>query len=245
VQATFTFHGNLTFFNNQSPLLHTAKNPASIKDMVESLGVPHPEIECLVVNGQSIDFDYLMQDGDQVDVYPMKHPLPVDNPIALHPPIPSEIKFILDTHLGRLASFLRMLGFDTLYRNDYPDDELARVSHDEKRILLTRDIGLLKRSLVVYGYFVRHTEPRQRVIEIAQRFDLIHHIQPFKYCMKCNGLLHSVKKEAVADQLQTNTLEYFDEFHQCADCQQIYWRGSHYEKMQDFMQEVESLAQDR
>lgn len=243
-QATFTFHDDLNFFlarkhRNQS-IPHRFDWKASIKDMIESLNVPHPEIDLLLVNGQSVDFEHIVQDGDEIDVYPMPYfqTHPLSDKQRLIPAYEGRARFILDTHLGRLASYLRLMGFDTLYRNDYPDDELAEVSNRENRILLTRDIGLLKRSLVIYGYYVRNTNPRQRLHEIVQRYQLAEHIQPFSFCMKCNGRLHEVDKKGVITLIGENTASHYEEFHQCDRCEQVYWKGSHYTKMARLIDEV-------
>jgi len=240
--ATFRFHDSLKFFlprkQKNQPITHTFDWKASIKDMVESMGVPHPEVELLVVNGTSVGWDYIVQPDDEIDIHPQFDAISLTDKTPLFPVYSGKPRFILDTHLGRLAAYLRMMGFDTLYRNDYPDDELAQVSHDENRILLTRDVGLLKRSLVIYGYFVRHTKPRQRILEIAQRYNLAEFAEPFKYCMKCNGNLYQVEKQVIQHQLPGNTTDYYDIFHQCEDCERIFWKGSHYRKMADIVQDV-------
>ncbi len=242
--ATFTIYDDLNFFlsrkQKNKPITHQWDWKASIKDMIESLGVPHPEIDLLLVNDVSVDFDYIMQDGDDVHVYPMPYyqTHPHDNKIQLIPEINDRSRFILDTHLGRLASYLRMMGFDTLYRNDYPDDELAEVSNAEERILLTRDVGLLKRSLVVHGYYVRNTNPRERLHEITERYNLAEQVEPFKFCLRCNGNLHEVDKADIIDQLPERTAEFYDAFHQCDSCEQIFWKGSHYDRMEKLLNEV-------
>ncbi|HEX2907521.1 MAG TPA: Mut7-C RNAse domain-containing protein, partial [Phototrophicaceae bacterium] len=146
--------------------------------------------------------------------------------------------FVLDQHLGRLAAYLRMMGFDTLYRNDYDDEELAQVSHDETRVLLTRDVGLLKRSLVIYGYYVRETNREKQLVEITHRFNLPALADPFKHCMKCNGLLTPVPKAAVLDRLPDGTAQYYDEFHRCQSCQRVYWKGPHFQKMQRLVEQM-------
>lgn len=244
--ATFDFCNELNDFlpkgRKYQPLQHPFHWKASIKDMIESLGVPHAEIELLVVNGHSVDFSYIVQDGDYIQVYPRFELLDLPHKIHLRPPFMAKPRFILDTHLGRSAAYLRMLGFDTLYRNDYDDPELAQVSQDENRILLTRDLGLLKRSNVTYGYFVRSIQPKERIAEIMRRFHLWHFSEPFKHCMKCNGVLHSVHKAAILERISETTANHFDEFHACTDCQQVYWRGSHYLKMQDFIAEIRQLS---
>ncbi|HLA44475.1 MAG TPA: Mut7-C RNAse domain-containing protein [Aggregatilineales bacterium] len=240
--AYFRFHDELDYFlprNHKNTIIeHPFDWRASIKDMIESLGVPHSEIELLVVNDVSVDFAYIVQNEDRVDVYPRFEKVDLPDKVCLRPAIPGKVRFILDTHLGRLAAYLRMLGFDTLYRNDYPDEELAQVSSDENRVLLTRDIGLLKRSLVTYGYFVRNTNPRHHLKEIIRRFNLLDTVEPFKHCMKCNGLLHSVSKDEILNDISAQTAQFYDDFHRCEACSQIYWMGSHYQHMQEFMSQV-------
>lgn len=244
--ATFTFYDDLNFFlprrHKHNPIIHLWDWKASIKDMIESLGVPHPEIDLLIVNETSVDLEYIVQDGDDIHVYPLPyyktHPHPDKTRII--PAYEGRPRFILDTHLGRLASYLRMMGFNTLYRNDYLDDELAEVSNAEQRILLTRDVGLLKRSLVVHGYYVRNTNPRKRLHEVAHRYHLIDQVEPFQFCMRCNGELHPVDKANILDQLTEQTATFYDVFHQCSDCQQVYWKGSHYERMEKLLDDVMS-----
>jgi uncharacterized protein with PIN domain len=206
--------------------------------MLESLGPPHPEVGLLLINGQSADFDAIVQPDDVIDVYDCFSEIIPNHSALLRPPFGIRPRFVLDTHLGRLSSYLRMMGFDTLYRNDYADDELAETSQHEQRILLTRDIGLLKRSLVVYGRFMRETNPRRQVIEVLRCYPLSAAIEPFRHCMKCNGLLQWVEKETIVDRLSYTTVEHYDDFRQCPDCEQVYWKGSHYNKMQSFLAEV-------
>lgn len=210
---------------------------ASIKDAIEALGVPHPEITLIVVNGTPVDFGYLVQPEDDICVYPRALALAHNHDgLLLPPPAP---RFILDVHLGRLAEYLRLLGFDTLYRNDYDDPELAQVAGDEARILLTRDLGLLKRSRVLYGSFVRSTDPQQQVIEVLSRFDFFSQLAPFRRCSRCNGLLQPVAKEAILERLQPATQQQHDEFHLCQGCGQIYWKGSHFGRMQQFIAQIQ------
>jgi uncharacterized protein len=205
--------------------------------MIESLGVPHTAVAAITVNCRPVDFSDLVQDGDRVDVYPASLPIGIAT-LPLRPAIPREARFVLDTHLGQLTAYLRMVGFDTLYRNDYPDDELARISSQEQRILLTRDRGLLKRGIVVHGYYVRETDPQRQVVEILRRYNLAGAIAPLRRCIRCNGLLRAVQKAEVANRLAPKTREFFDQFSICAACDQVYWKGSHYERMRQF---IESL----
>jgi uncharacterized protein with PIN domain len=204
---------------------------ASVKHVIEALGVPHTEVDLVLVNGESVDFSYLVQDGDRISVYPVFESLDIAPLVRVRPRPLREPRFVLDTHLGKLAAYLRMLGFDTLYRNDYGDETLARLSHGERRILLTRDRGLLKRSIVTHGYHVRETSPERQLVEILRRFDLFRLIAPFRRCMRCNGLLEPVRKDAIADRLEPKTRRYYDEFAICRTCDRIYWKGSHYRDM--------------
>lgn len=208
----------------------------SVKNLVESLGVPHPEIAALLVNDAPVDFSYQVRPGDRIEVFPTSVAL-TPAPPPLRPPPPG-FRFVLDTHLGRLAAYLRMLGFDTLYRNDYDDPELARLAADEGRILLTRDVGLLKRGIVTYGYFVRETAPTRQLAEVAGRFALHGAIASFQRCIRCNGLMRLVPKAAIDHLLEPKTRQFFDVFHQCQECRQIYWRGSHYERMRQVIDQV-------
>lgn len=245
-RACFRFHGDLSCFLPQrlrnKPLWHEFDWRASIKDMIESLGPPHPEIDLIIVNGRSVGYDYIVQSGDQIDVFPAYYPYDTNGlvRVQLVPPYPERERFVLDTHLGRLASYLRMIGYDTLYRNDYNDDELARISQQEKRILLTRDIGLLKRSIVLFGYFVRETQPRLQLFEVTERYHLVEKIRAFRHCMKCNGLLEDVPKESILEYLSDTTASRYDQFHRCCSCNQIYWKGSHFEKMSKLMNDLQN-----
>lgn len=245
-RAYFRFHDELNFFlprSRKSTLIeHAFAWRASIKDMIESLGVPHAEVELIVVNGASVNFGYIVRSDDRIDVYPMFDAVDLPGRVRLRPPLPPCPSFILDQHLGRLAAYLRMLGFDTLYRNDYHDPELAQISHREGRVLLTRDVGLLKRSLITHGYYVRETHRERQLVEIMRRFNLLDVITPFKHCMKCNGLLRPVEKSSVLHRLPDNAARYYDEFHICASCERIYWKGTHFERMHTLMTRVLSSA---
>lgn len=244
--ASFHFYGETNDFllpvQRNVSFNHVFKWKASIKDMVESMGVPHCEIELLLVNRRAVDFEYIVQPDVQIEVFdrvenaPLHQLLP--HLLPLRPALSGKPSFILDTHLGRLASYLRMMGFDTLYRNDYMDDELALISNIEQRVLLTRDLGLLKRSLVVHGRFMRHTDPKRQIVEVLQRYQLMQYVVPLQRCLKCNGDLNLVEKSEIIHQLTPNTAEFYDVFHQCSHCGQVYWRGSHYDRMQAFMAEV-------
>jgi uncharacterized protein with PIN domain len=155
-----------------------------------------------------------------------------------------EPRFILDNHLGKLATYLRILGFDAMYRNDYQDDELALTTVDLNRILLSRDRQLLMRKTIRFGYLIRSLEPEEQVIEILRRFDLTEQIIPFHRCLRCNAPLESVDKKSIVHRLQPKTKKYFQEFHSCPQCQRIYWKGSHYEHMDQLVADLIIVQED-
>ena len=241
-QAFFRFYSSLNDFLppewRQIKFLRKIKDRGSIKDAIEALGVPHPEIDLILVNGESVGFDYLVQEGDHISVYPQFTSLEVGDVSLVRPEPLDEPRFVLDVHLGKLATYLRLLGFDALYRNDYDDDELAQISSEEQRILLTQDRGLLKRSKVIYGYSVRSDNPEEQTAEVLQRFNLNDAIAPLQRCPRCNGELVSVEKAAIEDQLPYYTRLSYDEFSQCQRCQQVYWKGAHYTRLQGLLERV-------
>jgi len=210
----------------------------SVKDLIESLGVPHTEVEIILANGQSVDFSYIVKQQDDLSVYPMFESVDVTPVLKLRDAPLRDTRFVLDCHLGRLARYLRQFGFDTLYRNDYADDELAHTSATEHRILLTRDRSLLKRSIITHGYFVREFDPRKQLDEVIRRFDLRNQIIPFGRCTRCNGMVEVVNKAAVEHLLEPKTRRYFDDFWQCTSCGQVYWEGSHVKHMIKLTDEV-------
>jgi uncharacterized protein with PIN domain len=204
---------------------------ATVKDFIESFGVPHTEVDLILVNGQAVDFAYRVRDGDRVSVYPMFESFDIAPVSRVRPEPLRSPRFVLDTHLGRLAAFLRMLGFDCFYRNCSADEQLAAISRDERRILLTRDVGLLKRGAVTHGYFVRETDPKRQLLEIVCRFDLARLACPFTRCMRCNTVLQDVSKSEVLAELPPRTATAHDEFRRCPGCRRVYWKGAHYRRM--------------
>lgn len=209
-----------------------------MKDTLEGLGVPHPEVELILVNGASVGFNYRVQPGDRISVYPRFTTLDITTLSRVKPSPLVTCRFVLDVHLGKLATYLRILGFDALYRNDYDDDELAEISCQEQRILLTQDRGLLKRSIVTYGYAVRSDNPEEQVTEVLERFQLHDVIAPLQRCPRCNGPLHQVEKGEIYDQLPYYTRLTYDEFARCQRCHQIYWKGAHYGRIQALIDRI-------
>lgn len=210
----------------------------SVKDLIESLGVPHTEVELIVANGDPVDFAYRVQDGDRISVFPAFRSLDLPPLVSLRPQAAGELRFVADAHMGRLAAYLRMVGFDTWYRQDAEDEELAGISAHEERILLTRDRGLLKRNVVKHGYYVQETNPARQLAEVVQRFELSPRMEPFRRCVHCNAILERTAKQGVADRLLPETRQYYDEFFLCPRCGHIYWKGSHYRRMKCFIDSV-------
>ena len=237
--ASFHFFGSLNDFlpvDKQNIVFSIAfQGDQSVKHLFESCGAPHTEVERVIVNGTPVTQKYIVQDGDQVEIYPTTLP-----PLLKtgREDQPASTRFVLDNHLGKLAAYLRLLGFDVIYRNDLQDEELALIASQEIRVLLTRDRRLLMRSVVTQGYYVRAILPRQQVVEILTRYDLFSAITPFGRCVHCNALLQPVSKDQILDRLQPRTRLYFDEFQRCTSCGQVYWKGSHYERLQEFIREL-------
>jgi hypothetical protein len=204
---------------------------ASVKDIIEALGVPHTEVGRLIVAGREISFSFPGADDDTLDVYPLSPPVDVTTPTLLRPePLPG-ITFAVDMNVGKLATLLRMAGFDTFYRNDISDPELVEVAGREKRILLSKDTDLLKRKGVVFGYLVREIQPERQLAEIVQLFGIKEQFKPLSRCLRCNGLLQPVGKEEIIEQLEPLTKRYYDSFRRCLGCGKIYWPGTHREQM--------------
>ena len=245
--VTFRFHGDLNDFlpldQREQDIVCALAERTAVKHPIESIGVPHPEVEAIGINGRAVDFAYRVGDGDYVHVYPRGEMPPLDGFVPLRPPLPVPVRFTLDTHLGRLAGYLRLLGFDTLYRNDYSDPELACIAADETRVLLTRDRGLLKHKIVTFGHCVRDTDPRRQLVDVLRRYDLVGQVRPWQRCVRCNGLLEPVEKATILDRLEPKTRLYYDEFQRCADCGRIYWQGSHFERLGWFVEGVLTEAE--
>ncbi|MBN2092030.1 Mut7-C ubiquitin/RNAse domain-containing protein [candidate division KSB1 bacterium] len=240
--AFFRFYEELNDFlplekQKQSFDYYFNGNP-SIKDAIEALGVPHTEVDLILVNGISVSFDYLLKPADYVSVYPVFESRDISPLIRLRPEPLREVKFVLDVHLGKLTRLLRLLGFDSFYRNNLTDDEIIEISLNERRIILTRDRGILKNKTVTHGYYIRNSNPELQASEVCQRFDLYSKIQPFQRCLNCNGLIQPVKKDKIEEFLLLHTRQTFNEFFQCMNCQQIYWKGSHYQRMQEKIERI-------
>ncbi len=210
-----------------------SERPA-VKHPIEALGVPHPEVEALFVDGAPASFATRIGPGAAVMAWPPGPGIPRPM-LPLRPPPPAPPAFVVDTHLGRLAAYLRLLGFDTLYSNAAADPDLAACAATEQRILLTRDRGLLMRAIVIHGHWLRATEPRAQLVAVVRRHALAPHARPFSRCRRCNGLLRPVAKAEVLPLLEPKTRLYYDDFEQCEQCGQVYWQGSHHARTAAFL----------
>ena len=217
----------------------------SVKDAVEAIGVPHSEVDLILVNSISVTFNCRIRDGDIISVYPMFESLDIAGITHLRETPLRTPKFILDVNLGKLAKYMRMLGFDTLYANDYEDSGIAAISLSERRLIITRDKSLLKRKSVTHGYWVRSQYPKQQAAEVIHRFDLRSRIKPFSRCTVCNGMVGSVPKDDIVEKLDPKTKKYFEEFFQCGSCGKIYWKGSHFDKMNIFINSLITLTSEK
>lgn len=202
--------------------------PCPLRHLVEQCGVPHTEIELALRNGESVDLECVIADGDRVSLYPMFESLDVTPLLRLRPAVLREPRFFADAHLGRLARYLRLLGFDTRFEAGIDDALLVSEAVAGQRIVLTRDRALLMRRAVTHGCLIRVDDPLQQLAYVVERCDLRGSARPFTRCMNCNGLLEAVDKQAVIDALEAETRTAFDAFWRCRDCRRVYWQGSHY-----------------
>ena len=229
--ANFRFYEELNDFLGQE---HYKQNieyrfdgEPAIKDPIEVLGVPHSEVDLILVNNESVGFDYGLKDGDRVAVYPVFESFDITQLQRLRPKPLRNTAFIVDVNLGKLARRLRMLGFDTAYSNRLGDREIADIAIREKRIVLTRDRRLLFRKVITHGFWIRAVDVDTQLREVLKRLDLYDQVRPLQRCIDCNGSLESVDRERVWSRLEPLTRRYYDEFYRCTHCDKIYWQGSH------------------
>jgi uncharacterized protein with PIN domain len=235
ITVHFSFTGTLNDFLRWEfrgkPFAYPVPATSTAKDGVEGVGVPHVEVAALRVNGAWIPFSQPLRAGDRLEVYPRHEHPPLPPGYVMHPPLPAVTAFILDVHLGKLARLLRMLGFDCRYERDYADEQIAAIAAAEGRAVLTRDIPLLKRKVLDWGYWLRSQHPEEQLAQVLDYFQLTDKLQPFTRCLVCNGPLQAMDKRLVADQLEPETRASFHEFYRCTNCSRVYWKGSHYERM--------------
>jgi uncharacterized protein with PIN domain/sulfur carrier protein ThiS len=212
-------------------------NPGdTVKALIESLGVPHTEVDLILVNGRSVPFQQKVQPEDRISVYPVFESLEIGSVTKVRPEALRRTRFVLDVHLGRLAKLLRMLGFDTLYSNRYDDSDLSLISRNQGRIVLTRDRELLKRSMISHGYCLRSDQPMEQLLEVLKRFDLRGKILPFNRCLRCNSVLQEIAADRAAPSVPEYVAKTYEHYKTCPDCGRIYWQGSHWEHMRKVLE---------
>lgn len=243
------FHGGLTFFLKRlagESVERALREKTSIKDVIESCGVPHPEVDLILIDGEPVDFAYVLDREAIIDVYPVEaSPVLFPNDRLQRRGL---TQFVADGHLGKLTRDLRLLGFDVLYDRDAEDRQLLELitigqpsqsyGLASDRALLTRDRRLLMHSIVRHGYYLRSQNPLDQSIEVFRRFDLFDLVQPFTRCLRCNAVLQEIEKNAVLDKLEPLTKLYYHDFRRCTGCGQVYWPGSHFGKLQRRIQEI-------
>ena len=238
------FHGDLNVFlrsrAGDAVIERRLAEKTSIKDIIESCGVPHPEVDLILVDEQTVGFDYTLANDAKVEVFPVENR--DTNRTEKRLQTISIARFVADGHLGGLTRNLRLLGFDVAYPKNAHDRQLRDVMSRENRALLTRDRRLLMHGVVQHGYCPRSQNADEQTIEVIRRFDLLELIAPFTRCLRCNALLEAAAKADVIDKLEPLTKIYYDQFCRCPDCKQIYWSGSHFPKLQKRIEEIRSRA---
>ena len=219
-------------YRRQKQFTMELRDSHSVKHVVESTGIPHTEVELILVNGVSVDFSHIVGHGDRISVYPVFESLDVSPLIRLRPEPLRKTSFLLDVNLGGLTPILRLLGFDALFPGHMDDADLAEMACAEKRILLTMDRALLKRKIVIHGCLIRSQHPEEQAREVLNRLDLFGSIRPFSRCIRCNGLLESIDREKILERLEPLTRKYYTEFRICSSCEHIYWKGSHFSSLE-------------
>ncbi|MGO4476876.1 Mut7-C RNAse domain-containing protein [Massilia sp. 2TAF26] len=235
VCATFRFYGELNDFLPRERKGREITTPcarmATTKHMIEALGVPHTEVELVLVNGDCAGLDLPLEEGDRVAVYPHFTRFDVSDLRPAPSLPPGRICFVADAHLGGLARLLRMAGFDTIYDNSLSGDQVEALAADQERVVLTRDRALLKRRGIDFGCYVRAQRPEAQLHDLFEHFGLAERARPFTRCLHDNAPLRSVAKAEVLDRLPPQVAAVQDEFNTCDLCGRVYWKGSHWQRM--------------
>lgn len=235
VECEFRFYEELNDFlaaaRRGRTFPYRFRGSPAIKDAIEAIGVPHTEVDLVLVDGVSVRFSHRLRGGERVAVYPMFERLDI-SPVTRLRPAPLRVpRFVADVHLGTLARYLRLLGFDTDYDNRSADAELVRRSVTEKRILLTRDVGLLKHRVLTHAHYVRATDPARQLEEIVAALDLRSKVRPFTRCLRCNGRLRRIPIGSVTGRLPARVRETARRIARCASCDRLYWPGTHFARL--------------
>lgn len=222
--------------------MYSFQGTPAVRDVIQAIGVPHTAVDLVLVDGRSVNFTHRLRGGERVAVYPVFERLDITPVLRLRPRPLRRTRFILDVHLGKLARDLRLLGLDSAYAPNWDDETIIDRALAEQRIILTRDVGMLKQGRVTHGYWVRSYQPAGQLQEIVEAFDLRRQLQPFSRCLECNGEIRPVERDDLAGRVAPEILERFGRFWQCRDCRRVYWQGSHYRRL---LQRVGQFAPER
>ncbi|RXQ95709.1 twitching motility protein PilT [Ancylomarina salipaludis] len=241
-EMTFRFYAELNDFlpphRKQKAFVQAFKTPVSVRETIESLGIPLSEVDLIRVNDRSVGFDYKVKEGDYISVFPVFESMDISAITKLRKSALRTTRFVVDAHLGKLAKYLRMLGFDTLYRADMQDNEIIALAKADKRIILTRDKPMLRSKEISHGYFVRSIEKHEQLKEIVNKFDLKSQFKSFTRCMTCNTRLENIKREDIQNKVDQEILSHFELFYYCPLCDKVYWEGSHFKRMEAYIRKL-------
>ncbi len=244
---TIRFYEELNYFLKNYPLktdiTFSYKGKRSIKDLIENFGIPHVEVDMILVNGKAVTFNYIVMNGDRISVYPMFERFDIASTSLLRDKPLRTNMFVLDVHLRKLVKNLRLLGFDADYARSRSNNELAEISQKEHRILLTRNRQLVMRNIVQWGMVIRNVYPVPQIAEVLKKLDLWNEIKPFSRCISCNGIIESVPSGSneytqIKNRIPIKVQEWCMDFNYCTSCGKIYWKGSHYKKLLDRIGEI-------
>lgn len=241
-KVTFRFYEELNDFlpadRQKTDFEIDFKSKRSIKDMIEALGVPHVEVDLILINGKSVDFNYIIQAEDRVSVYPVFESLNIEKVTHLRK-IPLRCtKFIANVNLGEITKYMRLLGFDVYFDPAISAQEIIKISKNENRIILTKSRKLLKFKEVSHGIFIRPGKTEDQVRRIMDFLDIKNQVRPFSRCLLCNTRLEKIPKENIRDRIPPKVKELYDEYNHCTSCDRIYWKGSHQIKMQNVIDQI-------
>jgi len=241
-QATIRFYEELNDFlpeeKRKKDFSVSFRQQSTVKDVLVSQGVPHTEVDLILINAESVDFSFPLEGGERISVYPVFESLDIRSVRKLGPDSLRHLKFVADVHLGKLVKYLRLFGFDTLYDKGFDPHSLVEISARQGRVLVTRSRDLLKHKVIARGILVRETDPKMQLKSIFERLDLHAEARPFSRCLCCNGLVESIPKQGVAQSLPSRVMAKPQTFTSCSSCHRVYWEGTHFERMSHFVKEV-------